>query len=252
MPLAIVLHGILGNGRNWRGIARTLAERHPGWRFELPDLRNHAGSPPRPGPHTVAACADDLRVLCHAIGTPDLVIGHSFGGKVALAWAARHCDTGTRAVQVLDCPPGPSDPRSSEAIGVLSALADAPVPSPGREQVRAFLATRGLPQPVIAWLATSLVRTPEGWTWGYDVPGIRSMVADFCAVDLWSFVERPPPMRVRFLRAGRSDRWSDADLQRLQALEGDRSVTLDVLAAAGHWLQVDDPEGTMQWIAEDL
>jgi pimeloyl-ACP methyl ester carboxylesterase len=249
--LALVAHGILGAGRNWRGLARTLADRHPTWRFALPDLRGHAGAAPRPPPHTVAACAADLADLCAEIGEPELVVGHSFGGKVALAWAARHGGPKTR-LQILDCPPGPASPAGADALAVLAAVRAAPVPSPDRGPIRAFLRDRGISEPVVAWLATSLVQGEDGWRWGYDIPAIDALLADFFALDCWPFLLGPPAARVRFLRAGRSDRWTAAELGRFAALPPTSPVSLDVLAEAGHWLHVDDPEGTMRWMAEDL
>ncbi len=249
--LAIVLHGILGSGRNWRGIAKTLAERHPRWRFALPDLRNHAGAAPRPPPHTVAACASDLAALVEQIGIPSLVVGHSFGGKVALKWAENHGTAKTR-VQVLDCPPGQTTPTGADAEQVLDAVRDAPTPAPDRAVIRAVLRARGLSEPVVAWLATSLVSGPAGWQWGYHLPGIEEMLADFFQIDCWEWLHRPPASRVRFLRASRSDRWSAEELSRFAALPSDSPVSLDLLDGAGHWVHVDDPEGTMRWMSEDL
>jgi len=250
--LGLIVHGILGSGRNWRGVARALAERRPDWRFALADLRNHAEGPKPPPPHTIAACGDDLAALVAELGAPELVIGHSFGGKVALSWAERHATAATRSVQVLDCPPGRSDPRGADTLGVIEAVVAAPAPVADRAEIRSFLRARGISEPVVAWLATSLVSGPEGWRWGYDVDGVRAMITDFFGQDFWVFLERPPARRVRFLRAGRSDRWLPDELARFAALPRGSPVSLDTLANAGHWLHVDDPEGTMQWIAQDL
>lgn len=56
------------------------------------DLRGHGRSARVPvGDWTFEDCADDLRSFCDALGIAEpIVLGHSFGGCVALLYAARH------------------------------------------------------------------------------------------------------------------------------------------------------------------
>src|SRR5690606_9416114 len=84
-----VLHGIYGTGRNWGSLARRLVESLDGWGAILVDLRLHGDSRGFAPPHTVGAAAEDLRRLEASIGlSPSAILGHSFGGKVALQRAA--------------------------------------------------------------------------------------------------------------------------------------------------------------------
>jgi len=130
--LVFVVHGILGTGRNWVPFTRKLISKFPEWQFVLVDQRGHGesrvrsmdGSALATSGHTVDACAQDLVNLCHALGRwPEVVIGHSFGGKVALHY---HMLTPTppRQTWVLDSHLGtfdidnllkgdPTDPQSS-------------------------------------------------------------------------------------------------------------------------------------------
>ena len=98
-----ICHGILGSGQNWRGFARKLQQIRS-LNIVLVDLRCHGRSPPQLPPHTVDACSRDLLKLSGVVGAPDIVIGHSFGGKVALA-SLRYLKP--QQVWVLDSPPGP-------------------------------------------------------------------------------------------------------------------------------------------------
>ena len=115
-PVALVLHGLMGSGRNWRTFARALSARLAAggtpWRFALVDQLWHGRTfgdrthrewrhPPRV--QTAAAngaCAVDL--AASAVGdfaahvravNPHCrvaaVIGHSLGGKIALRHLAR-------------------------------------------------------------------------------------------------------------------------------------------------------------------
>ncbi len=87
---AYVLHGILGTKSNWRGLARRFAAALDGWGFVVVDLRKHGDSQAFAPPHTLDAVVGDLVALSTQLGRPaDAVIGHSFGAKCALAWAAR-------------------------------------------------------------------------------------------------------------------------------------------------------------------
>ena len=95
-PVAYIVPGLLGQGRNWRGWANRLCARLEAlgcpWRFVLVDVRHHGRSTElytAPPPDTVAAAAGDLADLASAVGQPRAVIGHSLGGKIALAYAER-------------------------------------------------------------------------------------------------------------------------------------------------------------------
>lgn len=106
-----VLHGIYGRGRNWAALARHLCVRRADWQSILIDLRLHGQSPAFAPPHTVAACAEDvMRFEASAAREPRAVLGHSFGGKVALAFAAR-TDVRPLQVWIIDSTPEARPPK---------------------------------------------------------------------------------------------------------------------------------------------
>src|SRR5262245_2667251 len=83
----LVLPGVFGAGRNWSTVARKVVAARPEWGAVLVDLRQHGASQGFPPPHTLAACADDLRRLVAAESLQaDALLGHSFGGKVGLVY----------------------------------------------------------------------------------------------------------------------------------------------------------------------
>ena len=237
------LHGILGQGRNWRSFARRLVDAVPGTRAVLPDLRGHGASAALAPPHDLAAVSDDLDALSRRDGAPELVVGHSFGGKVALRWARDH--GGAARIWSLDSPPGAGAVRTAGPTdpGVLvQLLRDIPTPAADRDTLRAPLRTAGVPEPIIAWLSTSARHDPDGWRWMWDLDAVEQLLRSYVIEDLWDFATASP--RVHLVRAGRSDRWTAGDLERLDRL-GDRAHTVP---DPGHWLHVDAPEATFALI----
>ncbi len=243
-----VLHGILGQGRNWRSFARRVVEAYPHVRVTLPDLRNHGAHPPRPGPHDLVACAADLAELGRDRGAPDVLVGHSFGGKVALTWLDEDLPESTR-VSVLDAPPGdaggrPADDEATAPHRVLSILTEGPQEGPTRDPFREHLRAHGLPEPVVAWLLTSVERRPDGsWAWVYDLDGIEEMLQSYATTDLWPVV-RAAGSRVQLVQAGAGGRWSEAEVRRAEEAMAE-GVALNVLPGVGHWVHVEAPDATL-------
>ena len=84
-PPVVLLHGFLGDGRDWEHIAAALAE---SFRVYALDLPGHGGSPPV-GEVEVFYAA--LAAWCDAfVQRPIGLVGYSMGGRLALQWACRY------------------------------------------------------------------------------------------------------------------------------------------------------------------
>jgi pimeloyl-ACP methyl ester carboxylesterase len=80
----LVAHGLFGSGRNFASIGRRLAE---GRRVVLVDMRNH-GASPWDADCSYRAMAEDLAEAVETrCGGRAVVLGHSMGGKAAMALA---------------------------------------------------------------------------------------------------------------------------------------------------------------------
>jgi pimeloyl-ACP methyl ester carboxylesterase len=241
---AFVLHGILGSGRNWRTFARRLAEARPDTEYVLVDLRNHGDSADAPPPHTVTSAADDLVALAKVVGPPQEVIGHSFGGKVALRYAQRHPE-GLQRVWVLDSRASADPPEGdNDVLGVIRTLRDVPQPLASRDELVPLLTGRGFSPMLARWMTTNLRRADDGYRWAFDLDAVDAMIEDYWHLDLWP-VLRDPPCRIDVVRAGLGDRWPESVLRRFR-VDAHPSVTLHTLPKAGHWLHVDDPDGLLR------
>ena len=81
----VILHGLLGHLGNWRTISaqKSLSQDRS---LVCADLRNH-GASPRAEDMDYAAQAADVKALIERLGGSAVVLGHSMGGKVAMATA---------------------------------------------------------------------------------------------------------------------------------------------------------------------
>jgi len=245
---AFLLHGIFGAGRNWRSFARAAVLRRPDTRIVLVDLRHHGDSLGAPPPNTLLACAKDLEQVAGAVGQPpEIVYGHSFGGKVALVYA-RHAGPKLRQLWLLDSPPGLPNPHSkaaeSEAGRVLSIMRGAKLPIAHRSDLVRQFAAHGLSRRVSTWLATNLkLGEHGGYVWRFDLDRLEELLLDYWKTDGFPLLEDPPEgLGVHVVQAERSDRWSSRELQRIRALERAGKLQHHLLAGAGHWLHVDNPK----------
>lgn len=255
--LMALTHGILGSGHNLRGLARRLVERLPGWRALTLDLRNHGESRGAAPPHTVETCAGDLIETFARLGAPAAVLGHSYGAKVALAWAAR-APKPPRQVWLLDAPIGPRD-RGSDTDGareieaVLAALASLPLPIASRAALVELLRARSLPEPICQWMTTNLRQEGAGFVWRFDLPAIAAMVESFWQSDLWPAVASlAPTTAIHLVRAGRGGRFSDAERARVDQAAARGLVEELVIPHVGHWLHTEDPEALLTLVVPRL
>lgn len=85
----LVLHGLLGSSRNWRNTARALSR---DYRVLCVDLRNHGRSPASATMSYVEMVDDVLRLIKSMSLHRPAIVGHSMGGKVAMALALLHPD----------------------------------------------------------------------------------------------------------------------------------------------------------------
>jgi esterase len=248
-----VLHGILGSGTNLRSFAKRLAAAFPEWGFILPDLRMHGLSQGAPPPHTVAAAADDLVRLGDHLGLPVAgVLGHSFGGKVALGYLDRR---GERLDQawILDASPSarPRGERAGATAQIVAMLRAMPQPLPSREAFFAITAEHGLSRGTAEWLAMNLRRTDDGFRLRLDLDAIAALLDDYFAVDLWHVLEEGRLAReLHMVLGGASDALDPADRARLAGLGS--TVQTHVLEGAGHWVHVDAPEALFAAVAGAL
>jgi esterase len=245
---ALFLHGILGTGSNLRALAKGFIEARAAeaWGALLVDLRCHGRSQGLAAPHTLDACVADLVELGNVQNAPiEGIVGHSFGGKVAMLYAA---EAKLSYLAVLDSTPSarPSGEGSESVLRVVEALESLPQHFATREDfTRLLLLREGVTPAIAAWLAMNVEADPEhGYRFRVQMPNIRALLADYFARDVWLTLDaRKAPQETHFVIAGKGSVLSPADQARLKSLP---QVRTTVLPDAGHWVHVDAPDALLR------
>lgn len=123
-PLIALVHGSLDRSAGLLKLSRRLDDRFCVLRY---DRRGYGRSSAHDGPFGIDGHVADLVTVLD--GRPAVVFGHSYGGHVALATAARHPDL-VRAVAVYESPLPwlawwPQDSAGGQAVGGGGDPADA-------------------------------------------------------------------------------------------------------------------------------
>lgn len=246
----VMLHGIYGRGRNWQAIARGITAVRPEYGCWLVDLPYHGDSGPGTHGDSVVGLAADVEAWLALQGlTLDAILGHSYGGKVALA-IADHLRAAALQVWVIDSTPEVKTPSGSawDMLRIVRAL-------PGRFTTRADLidaiAGAGYSIDVAQWMSTNLARVDDGFVWRLDFDAMERLLRDFFTTDLWPLVETPHAQHdIHFLKASESSAISPDAVRRIAAAAGDR-VHLHH-SDGGHWIHAESPKIVIDLLAEHL
>lgn len=279
---ALFMHGILGSKKNWRTFSHEFVKLNGQFTTIAVDHRGHGSSPAlHHTPNTVASCADDI---IDTIDSPDLQVpplkiisAHSFSGKVALMYLKKRLETDGPVPEhlwVLDALPGLYDGTVDSAqrqsvAGIIRLVSSLPAEFPSKDWMVQHLVAQAIPLPIALWLCMNVVPATVAnggagggqFRFSFDTATIESLFADYCAQDLWGFLEEyardregdRTACRIHFIRAGKNHAWTPEVLGRFDELTrgGARSsVQLHAMPHVGHWLHSDDLHGTLRIMSE--
>ncbi len=243
------LHGFLGSGRNLGSFAKRLQGLHPEWRPVLVDLPGHGSSSPVSTPSCLKDFAEPIHALIDSLapGQPVDVMGHSLGGRTALALAKAWPESLARVV-LLDIAPGPVPPQNS--IGqVMKALEGAPAESGSRSQMGEYFHAQGLPKPLTAWLLMNIERNEAGkYQWRIDRDSLLSGHGTWSQEDLWSVLETPGHPVRHCIRGGGSSFVSEEDKIRFEK----SGCKVSTLPGVGHFLHAEKPQELAELVVASL
>jgi esterase len=232
-PPLLILHGLFGSGSNWRRVGRQLAATQE---VHLVDLRNHGKSPWSNSMGYVEMAEDVLRLMQLRMLQRASVLGHSMGGKVAMALALLHPGEIDRLIVVDVAPVAYADRLSvfAEAMRAIDMLHAA-----SRDEVRQRLAETVADAGVVDFLMMNLVARNDRFDWRLNLAAIAAAIptlSDFPSELRGLRYERP----VHVIAGGRSDYVRRADGEEFRPMFGEPIV--EVIEPAGHWVHAEQPE----------
>ena len=130
-PALLLLHGLGCDHTTWEPVIDSLARRYT---VIAPDLLGHGQSDKPRADYTLGGYANGMRDLLTVLGIDKVtVVGHSFGGGVAMQFAYQFPERTERLILVA---PGGLGPEVTPAIRVLT--------TPGFEQAMGVLTLPGI------------------------------------------------------------------------------------------------------------
>lgn len=242
-PPLLVLHGLFGSGSNWRSIARQLAATNS---VHSVDLRNH-GASPWADSMDYSEMADDVLQLMERLALKEAaVLGHSMGGKTAMALALRHPRRVSRLFVVDIAPVSYADTLTpfAEAMRSADVLAAA-----SRAEVQGRL-QQAVPDPgLVPFLMQNLVMHNDHFDWRINLIGIGAAMPQLCSFPTDLLGERfERPLTVI----------AGANSEYVAQREGDAfrpmfsQVEIEVIRDAGHWVHADQPAAFLACVKQAL
>ncbi len=228
----LIMHGLFGSLDNFRSIALHFERHHEVHRLDLP---GHGDSDTLPC-LSIAAMAEQIQgYLEQKSISRCTVLGHSLGGKVAMALANGDTEKRVSQLIIVDIAPRLYPPHHQSIMDALISL-DLATLSDRRDaekQLRSVIPEAG----VRAFLLKSLVRDEQQhFRWQFDLTGINS---SYAAIREMPTMEKPIAIPSLFIKGGNSDyiRDSDADLIKRHF----KNVDLKAIPGAGHWVHAEKP-----------
>lgn len=232
-PPLLILHGLFGSATNWRSMARKLEGDHA---VHALDLRNH-GTSPWADTMTYTEMAQDVR---HYIKQHDLgavtIMGHSMGGKTAMALALAWPDLVERLIVVDIAPRAYNDSLSNYAqamrgIDLMTAASRGEV----QRQLQAML-----PDAAVApFLVQNLVPRNDHFDWRINLAAISASMMDLTDFPT-ALNKRIFDKPVTAIAGALSDYIAGGDLSPFQPMFP--RVRLETIDGAAHWVHADKPQ----------
>jgi esterase len=233
-PAIITIHGLFGSLANVRPISQPLAKDY----YSITvDCRNHGYSFHNDSMTYAEMSRDICDVMTH-LGVPKAtIIGHSMGGKIAMACGLYYPDKVTRIVSI-DIAPKHYPPYH---LGIMNALLNtlSLQAFSSKTAVSDHLAAH-IPNPALRqFLVKSIAKNPDGSLhWLFNIPAIHHNYAT-----ITQFMDHPPSrIPILFIQGTRSEYISSADYPHIYAQFPNATIqSMDT----SHWVHAENPKETL-------
>ncbi len=229
-PALVILHGFFASTRNWRQIARKLAEYY---HIYLLDMRNHGESVHDTIMDYPSMAADiELFLEKQQLSRANL-LGHSMGGKAAMWLALSHPE---RINKLIVADISPLSYRHS-FDNLIQALKQLPLAELTNRKQADSLLSGAIPELSFRqFLLQNLILSEGKYSWRIDLDIFANSADNIIAFPDTQGVS-PYLDKVLFL-AGASSNYVDQE----SVYQLFPNAEIQTIAGAGHWLHAQQPE----------
>lgn len=279
----LFLHGLLGNGKNLKTFARKLVKQQSSKSCGggiLMDLRGHGSSFQKNSAENCTAtsfqdCAKDVHHSLQEFHAKErlpptgVLVGHSFGGRIALEYAAtiaKDADPTSgssnkplKALWLLDTVPGEANASVDKVLAIITnVLKNQNQGLTKKDMVQVLTKPpHNMDMPTAQWLAMSYDEK-SGDNFGFDNDLVTRLKPEFANQDFMGLLKEildnnnNDDTQVHIVRGGKNEGWTIPILSELQKLSKEYPSTfhLHVLPSAGHNVHIDDLPGLLKLFAE--
>lgn len=236
----IILHGFFASSRNWRKIAKKLAEHYFVY---VVDIRNHGLSPHDPE-MDYPIMVEDLNLFLdeHQLQTAN-ILGHSMGGKVAMWFALMHPKKVDRLV-IADISPVSYQHSFNHIIQTLKQLPLSEISN--RKQADEFLSSTIPDLSYRQFLLQNLQLNEGEYSWRVDLDIFYRTADNIIAFPSVELI-KPYLGKVLFIMGG------DSNFTNKKAIDTNfPHAEISTIKDASHWLHIDKPKDFLDLVISFL
>lgn len=225
-----ILHGLFGSLSNLSALAASLQKYQ---QIISVDLRNH-GKSPHSASMSYQEMADDLFELADHLNIKNFsIVGHSLGGKVAMACALQQ-PLRINKIVVADIAPVSYSDKHSQVFSGLKALAAQTIKS--RKDADLLLTQYINAAEVRQFLLKSLQKKGDQYQLQFNLP---SLINNYASIRGWPAFDHTFDKDVLFIKGGNSD-YITVENHR-EILRFFPNAKTKVIEKTGHWLHAEKP-----------
>jgi esterase len=242
----VILHGLYGSSDNWRPIARRLSEN---FKVITVDLRNH-GASPHDNSHKYENMVTDLVWLFHELELDAAhIMGHSMGGKTAIAFAADYPEK-VKSLVVADIAPTNYRKNPATALlydfhkNILESLLNTNLPEfKTRKEIDQHLAGNITQKIVRQFILKNLRHGKKGYEWKLNVKALYENLDNIISgVDFEDYNDRIPILKypVLFIKgelSGYIDEEGEENIKKMYP-----EAQIKTIRNASHLLHAEKPD----------
>jgi esterase len=240
-PPVVLIHGLFGSYENLGVIERSLSDEY---QVINVDVRNHGRSGHQDNMN-YPAMADDLAQTLDALDISNAaVLGHSMGGKMAMAFALKYPERVSRLI-LADVAPVCYPPRHNNIFAGLTAidLAKLENRADADKQLSAYISEAGVRQ----FLLKSLIKENDSFYWRFNLAALQANYANLIGAPLSEGRYDGPTL---FIKGGNSDYILPEHKDCITQLFPQAQAKM--IQGTGHWLHAEKPAAFSKLVKDFL